>query len=329
MIFETRLRRSVRVATSALTGRPMSRLSAHASRLMSLSIALALVAPVAAAQSPLFDSHVHLWDGEESLRAYEEQLQEERLEATGIGAMWFGGPNQALSGRPKQIQAGNDGIIALAADHPGMMPIATVHPYDGPAAVAELERVAAKGIKVLKIHPHTQKFDPDDPRVLTLVRRAGELGVIVLMDNANILPGDNEKLFNLALAAPETEFIFAHMGAMAFRFWNILKAARTAQGLFGDNIYFDISAIVVLVADSPIEDEFVWTMRNVGIDHVLLGSDYPQYSLEQNLNALARLDLDDSEREKIRYENARDLFTLDEAMAVWTRAGEVRVNAFE
>jgi uncharacterized protein len=275
-----------------------------------LAIALALVAQAAAAQSPLFDSHVHLRDGEASLRAYEEQLKEVPLEVSGIGAMWFGGPNQALAGRPKEIRAGNDGIIALAADHPEIVPIATVHPDDGPAAVAELERIAANGIKLLKIHPHTQKFDPDDPRVLTLVRRAGELGVIVMIDNANILPGDSEKLFNLALEAPKTRFIFAHMGAMTFRFWNILKAARTAQGLFADNIYFDIAAIVVLVAGSPIEDEFVWTIRNVGIDHVLLGSDYPQYSLEQNLSALGRLDLDESEKAKIRYENARTLFGL-------------------
>jgi predicted TIM-barrel fold metal-dependent hydrolase len=190
------------------------------------------------------------------------------------------------------------------------MPIATVHPFDGAAGIAELERVAARGVKVLKIHPHTQKFDPDDPRVLTLVARAGELGVIMMIDNASILPGDSEKLFNLALKAPKTKFIFAHLGAMNFRFWNILKAARTAQGLFGDNIYFDISAIVVLVADSPIEDEFVWTMRNVGIDHLLLGSDYPQFSLEQNVSALARLGLDESEMAKIRHENARALFGL-------------------
>ena len=275
-----------------------------------LAGALALVAQVAAAQSPLFDSHVHLWKGEDSLRAYEAQLKQGRLEVVGVGAMWFGGPNQALAGQPQQIRAGNDGIIALAAKHPKMLPIGTVHPYDGPAAVAELERIAAKGIKVIKIHAHTQKFDPDDPRVLTLVRRAGELGVIVLMDNANILPGDSEKLFNLALKAPKTRFIFAHLGAMNFRFWNILKAARTAEGLFGENIYFDISATVALVADSPIEDEFVWTMRNVGIDHLLLGSDYPQYSLEQNVNALDRLSLNEGEKAKIRYENARALLGL-------------------
>ncbi len=116
---------------------------------------------------------------------------------------------------------------------------------------------------------------------------------------------------------------------MNFRFWNILKAARTAQGLFGDNIYFDISAIVVLVADSPIEDEFVWTMRNVGIDHVLLGSDYPQYSLEQNVSALGRLALDESEKAKIRYENARASF-LSPARNEFSGCGilscDVRVN---
>lgn len=279
--------------------------------LVVVTAALALVAQAAVAGSPaLFDSHVHLHKGEDSLQAYEEQLKEGRLQVSGIGAMWFGGPNQALAGQLKQIRSGNDGIIALAAKHPKLMPIGTVHPYDGPAAVSELGRIAARGIKVLKIHPHTQKFDPDDSRVLTLVQRAGELGVIVMMDNANILPGDSEKLFNLALNAPKTKFIFAHLGGMNFRFWNILKAARTAEGLFGENIYFDISAIVAIVADSPIEDEFVWTIRNVGVEHVLLGSDYPQYSLEQNLVALDKLPLTEDEKAKIRYQNAGVLFGL-------------------
>jgi|GEM_PF-283191 len=270
-----------------------------------------LFAQAAGAQPPIpFDTHVHLHNGEDSLRAYEKQLKEAQMQVAGIGAMWFGGGNQALAGQPKQIGAGNDGIIALAAKYPTVMPIGTVHPYDGPTAVAELERIAAKGVKVLKIHPHTQKFDPDDPRVLTLAQRAGEIGVIIMMDNAHILPGDSEKLFNLALKAPKTKFLFAHLGGLNFRFWNFLKAARTAEGLFGENIYFDISATVELIAGSPIEDEFIWTIRNVGVEHVLFGSDYPQYSLEQNLKALDRLPLTEGEKAKIRYENARALFGL-------------------
>ncbi len=258
----------------------------------------------------IFDLHVHLWHGEASLQAYEENLKKTGREVAAAGVMWFGGPNQALAKQPEAIEAGNDGIIALAARHPTLVPIATVHPYDGDAAIAELERVAQKGVKVLKIHAHTQRFDAADPRVLALVQRAGELGVVVLMDNASIVPGDCEKLFNLALNAPRTRFVFAHLGGMNFRFWNILRAARTAEGLFAENIFFDVSAIVALVADSPFKDEFVWTMRSVGIDRLLFGSDYPQYSVDQNLQALDQLGLEDEEKTKILYENARGLLGL-------------------
>jgi len=261
-------------------------------------------------QEKIFDSHVHLWHGEASIRDYEAQLKAANVSVAGFGAMWFGGPNQALAGKIEETRTNNDGLLALAAKHPGMLPIVTVHPYDGPGAIAELERVAARGAKVLKIHPHTQKFDAADPRVLTLVKRAGELGIIVLIDNANILPGDSEKLFNLALNAPKTRFIFAHMGGLNFRFWNILPLARTAQNLFGENIYFDISGTVVIAAGSPIQDEFVWTIRNVGVDHVLLGSDFQQLSLPQTLAAFNRLGLTEEEKAKIRYGNAQLLFGL-------------------
>jgi hypothetical protein len=280
--------------------------------LLILAASLTIAPYLAMAQQGAFDAHVHLHRGEASIRDYEAQIKAGSQRVSGFGAMWFGGPNQALEGRPESIRANNDELIALAKKCPAMMPIATVHPYDGKAALEEVQRVASLGIKVLKIHPHTQRFDAADARVLAVVRRAGELAIVVLIDNANILPGDGEKLFNLALAAPKTKFIFAHMGAFNFRFWNILKAARTAERLFGDNIYFDISAIVAIVADSPIEEEFVWTLRNVGVDHVLLGSDFPQYSLEQNATALERLGLSNAEMAKIRSENARKLFRLDQ-----------------
>jgi predicted TIM-barrel fold metal-dependent hydrolase len=280
-------------------------------KLVLLAAALSVLGVLpAAAQPAVFDGHVHLHKGEASLAQYRAQVKTDRQKAAGFAAMWFGGANQALAGNPADISTRNDALIALAAKTPGMIPVATVHPYDGEAALAELARVAKLGVKVLKIHPHTQRFEQSDPRVLTLVKRAGELGVVVLLDNANVLPGDSEKLFNLALAAPKTKFIFAHMGAMNFRFWNILKAARTAEGLFGDNIYFDISATAALLADSPVEAEFVWTMRNVGINHILLGSDYPQYSLKQNTEALARLDLTEAEKAQIRWGNAAKLLGL-------------------
>jgi predicted TIM-barrel fold metal-dependent hydrolase len=102
--------------------------------------------------------------------------------------------------------------------------------------------------------------------------------------------------------------ILAHMGGLNFRFWNILALARTADGFALDNVYFDVSGTILLAADSPLEAEFVWTLQNVGIDRVLLGSDYPQIPLSRTVQALERLDLSPGDKAKIRAGNARKLF---------------------
>jgi predicted TIM-barrel fold metal-dependent hydrolase len=267
--------------------------------------AVLLLSTRALAADPVFDVHVHLRDYETSLKKYESEARDAGIDLSSIGVMWFGGEHQAPAGNPASVRAGNDKLIALAARHPKVVPIATVHPYDGQAALDELARIAARGVKVLKIHPHTQRFAISDPRVLALVTKAGDLGMAVLLDNAGIIPGDSEDLFNLALHAPKTRFIFAHMAAGNFRFWNILPLARTADGFALNNINFDISGTVLLAADSPIEAEFVWTLRNVGIEHVMLGSDYPQLSIARTVEAFEKLDLTREEKALIRNENAR------------------------
>lgn len=260
----------------------------------------------AAAQEKVFDVHVHIWNGETSVKEYLAQV-----EATGARVDGFGGIHMARRGELEHTRAKNDELIALAGRYPGMIAIASVHPYDGDAALAELERLAARGVKAIKLHPHTQQFDAEDERVLAVCRRAGELGLVVLMDNANILPGDNQKLFNLALKAPKTHFVFTHMGALEFRFWNLLPLARTAKGLMQDNFHFDVSGTIVLLADSPLEDELVWTMRNVGIDHLLLGSDFPQLTLRHALDALEKLPLTEDEKRRIRWGNAARILSLE------------------
>src|SRR3546814_11336235 len=151
--------------------------------------------------------------------------------------MGYVGPHQQLQGELGECRAGNDSVIALAAKYPEVVPIATVHPYDGQAALDELERVAAAGVGVLKIHAHPQRFDVSDPRVEPLVRRAGELGMVVLTDNANLLPGDSEKLFNLVVRVPGATFILAHTGVLNFRLLNLLPLARPPDGFHIDTLY--------------------------------------------------------------------------------------------
>ncbi len=274
-------------------------------RLLGGLVLLSLSSP-AWTQEKVFDVHVHIWNGEASVKEYLAQVESAGEHVTG-----FGGIHMARLGETAHTRSKNDELIELSRRYPQMLPIASVHPYDGEAAFAELQRLADRGVKAIKLHPHTQKFDADDARVRALCKRAGELGFVVLMDNANVVPGDNQKLFNLALQCPKTHFVFTHLGGLEFRFWNTLPLARTAKNLMEDNFHFDISATVVIAADSPLEDEFVWTLRNVGIDNLVLGSDFPQLSLQQAVDALERLNLTDEEKRKIRWENASRLFGLE------------------
>jgi uncharacterized protein len=271
---------------------------------------LAAVAPpvsaAVGAQENVFDLHVHVWNGEQSIKEYLAQLDRANQDVTG-----FGGILMARAGEIDRTRQKNGELVALAKRYPKLMPIASVHPYDGQEAFDELTRLASVGVRAIKLHPHTQQFEVTDARVLELCRLAGKLGIVILMDNANIIPGDSENLFNLAVKCPDTHFIFAHLGGLNFRFWNILLLARTAKDFYKENIHFDISAVVTMVADSPLEEEFVWTIRNVGVDNVLLGSDYPQLSLKQAADALERLNLEEVEKDKIRYGNARRLFFSD------------------
>jgi predicted TIM-barrel fold metal-dependent hydrolase len=269
-----------------------------------LLASLLVAVPTMGSAQRVFDTHVHIWEGEASVLAYKTQLKETHQSVTR-----FAGILIAKRGNMAETRRKNDDLIALATKYPEMFPIASVHPYDDQAALDEVRRIAGLGVTMIKLHPHTQKFAITDPRVATLCQLAGQLGMIVLFDNANIVPGDSQDLFNLAVTTPGTKFVFAHMGATNFRFWNTIVFARTAKDFYKDNIYFDISATVTLIADSPIKSEFVWTIRNVGVDHVMLGSDYPQFTLRQTVDAFETLDLDRSEKNKILYETARKLLT--------------------
>ena len=269
-----------------------------------LLASLLLIIPTLAIAQRVFDTHVHIWHGETSVLEYKAQLKETHQTVTR-----FAGILIAERGNMAQTRRKNDELIALAQKYPEMFPIASVHPYDDQAALDEVRRLAGLDVTMIKLHPHTQKFVINDPRVATLCQLAGQLGMIVLFDNANIVPGDSQDLFNLAINTPGTKFVFAHLGATNFRFWNTIVFARTAKDFYKENIYFDISATVTLVAHSPIQSEFVWTIRNVGVDHIMLGSDYPQFTLRQTVDAFESLDLTRSEKDAILYGTAHKLLT--------------------
>ena len=56
-------------------------------------------------------------------------------------------------------------------------------------------------------------------------------------------------------------------------------------------------------------DQYIRLAKKHGADRLLLGSDYPWETVEDEMDALARMGLSSGEMEKILYQNARELLS--------------------
>jgi predicted TIM-barrel fold metal-dependent hydrolase len=206
----------------------------------------------------------------------------------------------------------NNAVIKLAQDSGRFFfPVCSVHPDDGPAALDEVDRVAAAGAAWLKLHPNTQGFDVADPAVAAVVSRATELGLPVLFDayspwDAN-QPG---KFVNLAMAVPESRLILAHAHGPGFP--QLLVYDIVARyPWWGRNVWIDISVTGAMLAGSPFADQLTWVLRKVGVDRVVFGSDYPVDDPLTAVRAVAELGFTDTEQAAVLHDNASALLGDD------------------
>ena len=73
---------------------------------------------LAQAEDKIFDVHVHLWNGEKSVKEYLAQLESAGQHVTG-----FGGIHMARRSELAHTRAKNDELISLAKRYPKLMPI--------------------------------------------------------------------------------------------------------------------------------------------------------------------------------------------------------------
>ena len=206
----------------------------------------------------------------------------------------------------------NDKVIAAAkASNGRLFPVASVHPEDGDEALAEMERLRAQDVRLLKLHPNTQRFDVSSPAVAAVVKKAGELGLVLLFDGYSPFDADQTGKFTLlALRNPKTQLVLAHMGGPnfheMFQFGMIRKFPYYAR-----NVWFDLSATAHFFADSPYEEQLVWVARQIGTDRILFGSDWPVDTPAHAVEDIQRLGFTQAEQEEIFHTNATRLLGLE------------------
>jgi uncharacterized protein len=273
-------------------------------------------APVAVLPSsyagPIIDTHFHLEPGVGSSSLQETLTALDQTRAHG-GVATAGLIIIAHQGDLEFTRSENDRVAELARVGGGrFFAFGSVHPDDGDAAIAELERIAALGVRGLKLHPNTQRFDLAAPQVERVVKRAAELGLVLLFDAYSPFDADETgKFVKLALAHPTARFILAHMGGPRFFEMVVFSILKAYPNVYKRNVWLELSAVSHLVAGSPsLTEQLRHTCRLVGVDRILFGSDYPVVAPEQAVADVHALGFDASEERRIFHDNAAALFGL-------------------
>ena len=208
----------------------------------------------------------------------------------------------SIATNPAQQHKVNDFAIALNAD-PRLVAFGSVHP-DAPDALEELERIAAAGLKGVKLHPEYQQFYADEERMKPIYRKISQLGLITLfhagMDIGFPPPYHAmPERMKRALRWFDSPVVAAHWGGC-------YCSQEVLETLCGETIFFDLSfgygSIPKTMAQAILDKH--------GPEKLLFGSDMPWHRPAWEKRLIESLDLSGEDTEKIYWRNAQGLLGI-------------------
>lgn len=179
----------------------------------------------------------------------------------------------------------------------------SVFPF-APDACEELERIAAMGLRGVKLHPDYQGFDADDERMVPLYKKISSLGLITVfhagVDYGFAPPyGGTPEKMKRALKHFDSPVVAAHFGGVD-------SYEGVLSQLAGENVYFDTSFGYAMMP----KYYALKIIEKHGVDKMLFGTDSPWHNAEMERRLLSSLGLTDAELAKIYFENAKKLLRL-------------------
>jgi uncharacterized protein len=205
-------------------------------------------------------------------------------------AVLLGWDAETATGRPR---VPNETVAAACAQYPDAFTgIGSVDPHKGEAAVAEVARIAALGLRGVKFHPSLQAFAPDDPRYDPVFAACEEHELLALFHTGTSGIGARQpggqgiridyshplKLDAVAAAHPGLTVVAAHFGWP----WHM---DLIAMALHKTNVYIDISGW----SPKRIPQEVVHELQGRLSDQFVWGSDFPFFTPERCLTELEDL----------------------------------------
>ncbi|MDO5410930.1 MAG: amidohydrolase family protein [Lachnospiraceae bacterium] len=190
-----------------------------------------------------------------------------------------------------------------------LIPFGGIHP-DCEDIPGKLRLLKSQGFPGIKLHPDWQGMFIDDPRMISLIREALALDLIVMVhsgydgafpDVSRCTPGRALHLLQqLENPGHETrKLVLAHSGAH-------LQYDDVKRYLLGTNVYFDISLSHMYIPD----EEFLTILHKHGAKKLLFATDSPYADQKDSVRAIKKRPLSPEDYVLITEGNARRLLHI-------------------
>jgi len=209
----------------------------------------------------------------------------------------------SVATKPSQVRSINEFISYEVKTHAGMFTgFGALHP-DSEDIEGDLKHLLELGLKGVKIHPDFQGFALDGKKAFELgavIRDAG-IPVLIHCGDKRYSYSNPDQLIPFIKSLPGLTIIAAH-----FAGWSVWDEAYEKVAGRYDILVDSCSSLYAMTPERACD-----MIRRFGADKVLWGTDYPMWEHEPEMEMFNRLDLSESERRMILYDNAAKLLGVN------------------
>ena len=210
----------------------------------------------------------------------------------------------SVATKPSQTTSINQFIASEVSAMPDRFTgLGTLHP-DSEDIKGDIENIISLGLKGVKIHPDIQGVKIDDERCMKIYELLeGRLPILMHTGDKRYGYSNPDNLIPVLEKFPNLKVIGAHFGG--YSVWD--EARKKLKG--HANLYVDCSSSLAFISPEKAKE----LVEFYGEDHVLFATDYPMWTIAEEIERFENIGLTNSQKQKIYYKNACKLFDIPEA----------------
>ena len=198
--------------------------------------------------------------------------------------------------RPSRTRHINDFILGEVAKEARFYGYGTIH-AGMENLCEEVEYIMANGLRGLKMHPDSQVFAIDDPRLFPVYDMIGDqLPILFHMGDHRFDYSHPARLRKVLDLFPKLKVIAAHFGG-----YSMYDTA--AELLYDKDCFFDVSSSLMFMEEGVAEKY----INHYGAERFVYGSDFPMWDPVREMERFLRLKLTDSQKEQIAHVTAEGI----------------------